>query len=994
MKQFILKICLLLSFTLVSYISFGQVVINEYSASNLTGYTDNYNKTEDWIELYNTSGSSIDISGYFLSDNESFPVKWEIPSGTSIPANGYLTFWASGRDEASGGHYHTNFKLKQTKETPEHVIFSNPSGTVINQFQLQITQVEHSVGRESDGASTWKIFTSPTKGASNGTTSYTGYAEAPIMSEAAGFYSTSVTVSLTTNDPYSTIYYTTNGNKPTSSSTVYSAPVIINSTKILKAVCISSNSDILPSFITFNTYFIDTDHTLPILSTSGNDMQTMLNGDQTLKPHGTIEYFKDGERKDFGYGEYNKHGQDSWVFDQRSYDYIARDEMGYHEAVKQKLLNLSDREEFQRIIIRACGDDNYPGIDSSAHMRDIFIQKLANKNNLKLDMRRGERCVSYVNGDFWGVYSIREKVTDSDYTKYYYNQDKYHLYYLMLWGGTWAEYGGDAAINDWTQIKNFILNNDMSDQNNFDYVASKYNYESLVDYVLINSFVVCTDWINWNVGWWRGTDTEGGHQRWGYILWDEDATFNHYINYTGVPDETAYASPCYPEDITGYADPGQHIEILNKLRDNDVFMQYYVSRYQDLMNTVFTADDMIDLLESIEDQIAPEMPKQINRWGGNITEWENNVQKIKDFITLRETVIPAGLNDCYTLTGPYNITLSVEPVGAGNIKLNSVELTNDDFPWTGSYHGGMEMMMKAVENNPNFIFDHWELNNHTVLPDVNQTDVTLSLTQNDVIEAVFTPTAAENNIIINEINYHSADNFDTGDWIELYNNGTETVNLSNWAFKDENDENEFVIPAGTTMSAGSYLVLAQTIADFQAQFPDVSNVIGSFIFGLSGGGELIRLFDDGAALIDQVEYDDDNPWPVEPDGNGPTLELTDPNYDNNLSSSWHASYAPHAEHGTPGVLNSTSTSVNKLKQISISIYPNPLKDESVIKISDNTTISDRKLSIYNILGEEVRTKKFYSNETVIKKGHLHSGLYICRLYDKGIFIGSQKIIIE
>jgi len=76
---------------------------------------------------------------------------------------------------------------------------------------------------------------------------------------------------------------------------------------------------------------------------------------------------------------------------------------------------------------------------------------------------------------------------------------------------------------------------------------------SLVDYILINSFVVCTDWINWNTSWWRGLDPSGSHLKWGYVLWDEDATFNHYINYTGVPNENPDADPCYPEGIT--ADP-------------------------------------------------------------------------------------------------------------------------------------------------------------------------------------------------------------------------------------------------------------------------------------------------------------------------------------------------------------------------------------------------------------------------------------------------------
>ena len=119
---------------------------------------------------------------------------------------------------------------------------------------------------------------------------------------------------------------------------------------------------------------------MPVISSAANNFITLLNGNQSYRPHGSIEYFDiDGNRKDYGYGEYNKHGQDSWAFPQRSFDYIARDEMGYHDAINEKLLSLSDRDEFQRIIVRASGDDNYPGIDSSAHMRDIFIQKLAKK---------------------------------------------------------------------------------------------------------------------------------------------------------------------------------------------------------------------------------------------------------------------------------------------------------------------------------------------------------------------------------------------------------------------------------------------------------------------------------------------------------------------------------------------------------------------------------------------------------------------------------------
>ncbi len=147
MKKSFLKINILIYLTLSSLISSGQVIINEYSVSNLTGYLDNYDTAEDWIELYNTSNSSVDIGGYFLSDDNTNPNKWEIPSGTTISANGYRTFWASGRDEVSSGNYHTNFKLKQSIDSPEYVVFSDPSSNIINEFQLEITQLEHSRGR-------------------------------------------------------------------------------------------------------------------------------------------------------------------------------------------------------------------------------------------------------------------------------------------------------------------------------------------------------------------------------------------------------------------------------------------------------------------------------------------------------------------------------------------------------------------------------------------------------------------------------------------------------------------------------------------------------------------------------------------------------------------------------------------------------------------------------------------------------------------------------
>ena len=86
---------------------------------------------------------------------------------------------------------------------------------------------------------------------------------------------------------------------------------------------------------------------------------------------------------------------------------------------------------------------------------------------------------------------------------------KNNLQFLKTWGGTWIEYGGPQAQTDWDNLKNFITTNSMANQANYQTVKSQYNTGSIIDYFLLNSYVVCGDWLNWNTAWWRGMDTAG-----------------------------------------------------------------------------------------------------------------------------------------------------------------------------------------------------------------------------------------------------------------------------------------------------------------------------------------------------------------------------------------------------------------------------------------------------------------------------------------------------
>jgi hypothetical protein len=992
MKHYLLLATCFLCFSLGYHLN-AQVVINEYCVTNVDQHADNYGEFPDWVELYNAGSTVVNLKDYGLSDNPDNPDKWIFPVNFNLPAHGYKIIWLSGRNESSLTGIHTNFKLTQTKIPAESLVLSDPTGAVLEEKVLEVTQLGHSRGRTTDGSSEWSVFTSPTFGSSNNSsTPYSRYAEKPVMSMDPGFYTNSFSLTISTNELNSVIRYTTNGSEPKPTSLTVTGPLTVSTTRVMKAKTFSSDPQVLPSLVEFRTYFFNVSHSLPVISVAADGLTDLLNGDASLVPYGSYEYFgTDDQLTTSSYGQINKHGQDSWSNPQRSIDVVSRDECGYNSALKNKFFKTSDRTEFQRLILRASGDDNYPAKDSAIQMRDDFIMTASDLMGQHLDWRRSHRCVLYANGQFWGVYAIRERDDDADYCEYYYGQDKYNLQFCMLWGGTWSEYGGQQAIDDYHDLYYYIMHNNMASPEKFDYVASQYDYTSLADYVIINSYVVCSDWINWNVGWWRGMDSTGTHKKWGYILWDEDATFNHYINYTGIPTQLPTATPCFQEDIT--QDPEGHIDILNRLRMNPTFNQYYVNRYVDLLNTGFKPSSMIPLLDSMAAMIEPEIPKHCSRWGGSLAEWQDNVQKVRDFINTRYNVVKDGLLDCYNLTGPYPVTLNVEPALKGKIQVNSI--TPETYPWEGFYYGGIDVLLKSIEIDPTYKFDHWELNNHIVQPSDTATLVRLQLLTNDVITAVFVPRTKNDTLVINEINYNSSPDFDPGDWVEIYNPQPYSVDVSGWVFKDEDDLHSYAIPQGTVMPAMGYLVLCTDITAFDALFPAVQNRVGPIGFGLSGNGELIRLYNPDVLQIDTVNYDDTAPWPVEPDGNGPTLELINPTLDNALASSWKASYTPHGTPGEPNFyVDMPEIPVANNRPV-FKVYPNPMSGSATVSVQQDQLGRAKFLSIYDMMGKEVMKYPVTSETFIIQRGTLTNGVYALRLTDsEGSMMGTCRMVIQ
>lgn len=727
-----MKLRLIAVFSLLWLMSFptsAQIVINEYSCSNMSSFPDNFGEYEDWIELYNTSGAAVNLNGWYLSDKKSDPTKWKITTA-SIAANGFLRIWASGRN-ISTGTLHTNFKLTQCK--PEALVLANPSGLIIDSFTLKRTQEGHSRGRTTNGAAVWSVFTSPTPNASN-TNPYSEYAATPFISLPSGFYAGAQSVTLSCFTPGSTIRFTTNGSMPTITSTVYTGPIPINNTTVLRAAAFPPDPLMLKSFTASNTFFINVNHTVEVVSIFGDEILNLLNGSQ-INPYTGIEYFDhNGVLLTESFGTANKHGNDSWAYDQRGIDFVTRDQYGYNYALLGQIFNSKPRTEFQRIMFKAAANDNFPFENpGAAHIRDSYVHTLSQKAKLHMDERTWAPCVLYVNGQYWGVYDTREKVDDADFMEYYHNATEDSLQMLKTWGGTWSEYGGAQAQTDWNNLRNFILSNNMAIPANYDYVDSLYSIKSLTDYVILNSFVVCSDWLNWNTIWYRGLNTGADKRKWRYGLWDEDATFNHYINYTGIPNTSPNADPCDPNSL---GDPGGegHVPILNALMQSPTFYQYYIMRYFDLLNGPMNCDMMINLLDSMINVIQPEMTQHIARWGGSYSTWWSNYQTLRTFIQDRCAQVMQQFDDCWPVTGPWNLVVDVQPPGAGSIDLNSITLTQ--FIWSGQYPGNMTMLMTAHPDS-GWCFDHWEMQHHNPSPGINDTAISFLYTTGDTVIAYF-----------------------------------------------------------------------------------------------------------------------------------------------------------------------------------------------------------------------------------------------------------------
>ncbi|MBZ0265938.1 CotH kinase family protein [bacterium] len=880
---------------------------------------------------------------------------------------------------------HTNFAINRQGET---VVLTTPQGQIADIIDTGEIPTDISIGRVTDGEPNWALFALPTPGMPNEGEVFNGTTEPPVISPVGALFANPVNVTITAA-PGATIYYSLDGSIPTSDHFTYTEPFVVNTSSVVRATAIVGNQ--LPSEVNTESYIINFVTDYPIISISTDpvnlwDEQTgiyVLGEDYNPNPpHRGANYWEDWERpihlelfEPGGIGRFSMnagvkiHGGWTRFFPQKSLSIFARPEYG-DNSINYPIFPDLPFDEYQNMILRNSGSDW-----DHTMFRDMFMIDLV--KDIDADFQWFRPSIVFLNGEYWGIHNIREKLNEH-YLATHHNIDPDSIDRMEIWGNAIQ---GDAQ--HYNNMMDFIRNNDLSDPANYDHVRTLMEIDNFIDFNAVNIYYDNTDWPGNNNKFWRPKQ-EGGKWRW--FLFDTDFGF-------GLHDSAGYAHNTLemaldPNGIE-WPNPAYATELFRNLMTNETFQTEFINRMANLMNFNWEPNHVRERLDFFANQIEPEIDRHLERWERDPVEWQEMVDELYYFNSRRRPEVRQHLIDYFELEGMYTLTMDVNDPNMGSLRVSNSAI--EEFPWSGQYFTNLPLQITA-QPNAGYRFVEW-LGIESTEP-----SIFINPTFNLSLTAVFEVDDIENtNVVINEINYSPANDFETEDWIELYNNSENTLNISGWILSDSEITHRYILPANTQLLPDDYLVLCRDTLAFDNFFPNVHNRIGNFSFGFSGNGEVVKLFNQADQLIDSVEYGVTDPWPTAPAGNGPTLELIHPNLDNRRHWNWRASQ----DHGTPGEINGATVSVDETPEqvYEFAFYPNyPDPFNNITNISFQLPSTNHVvLSIYNIEGRLVETlvqqQLHAGNHRFIwDASGLGSGIYFLKL-ESGKFTQVRKSML-
>lgn len=665
------------------------------------------------------------------------------------------------------------------------------------------------------------------------------------------------------------VFYTTSGSRPSTYSTKYNGQTIsLNVTTVIRAVFYKNGSKIGESA---QSYIIGRPYNMAVVSIAVDtaDFFSYSKGiyvkgccADTVPPYTGANFWKGWEREiniefyepDNTLG-FNQNaacrifGGFSKGLPMKSLAILSKKKYG-HKKFKYQIFPNKEIKKFDSFVLRNSGGDF-----NNTHFRDALLTDLTEP--IDMDIQAYRPCVVYINGKYWGIHNIREKINEHYLDNNHgINTDSVDL----------LKHKGDAqcgTTKEYKKLLKFLNDNSFESNEKIKELDSYMDIDNYINYNITEIYVDNGD-AGGNIRYWR--EQKPG-ARWRWILFDLDLSF-------GIGSKTAYKENTLHQMTTmsneKWPNPAWSTFIIRKLLENDSIQTVYINRFADHLNTIFSEKNVNFKLDSIYNMIKDEMPYHAERWKTSVEKWDIRVDRMREFANKRPYYLRTYLMQKFDLNDTVRVSIGAFNTKMGKVKLNSLTIENK---FEGLYFTNVPVTIKA-KPKMGYEFVKWD--------GIEDTNPNLVITLSDAL--YITPVFAKKKegelcgtIFINEVSIKQDSLTPSEDWIELANISSEQKDLSGWYITTK-DKEKFKLPEGSTIGAHGYLVICKKREEFQKVYNLSEDLLvqEDMDFGFSSKKDHIKLWDAGKNPIDSLEYKVKEDFPSLKDSDLRNLERLNP----------------------------------------------------------------------------------------------------------------------
>ena len=542
----------------------------------------------DWVEIKNVSKKSVKLSDYCLSDDRREPEKWSLPNRTLAKGQSILIYCTGEENPTTGNGLRANFALNASSET----LYLTKKGESVAADYVWLHDIPYgySMGR-TDAENGFFYLRRQTPNEPNETDAYRYISEAPAANREPGVYEAGRTVRVKLAAA-GDIYYTTDGSAPTEESTPYTGAITVDKTTVLRAVAVEEGG--APSRALTLSFFIGEEHTLPVLSLvtdSPRRFSEIYEGSvKDRECAGNLSFYAPEGSFSIGCGVEMK-GHTSLFAPKKSLGVSFRGCYGA-ETLAYDIFG-EGPAEFSELSIRA-GQDY-----SSTVFRNELMQELCAELDTTVT-QRSRYCVLYINGEYWGIYCLKDDIT----RQYYANLTGTAKEDVTMLSSPVPQ---SAAV--YTEALGLWKDTSLTREEAYERFCAAVDMDGFIDWVLLEGYCANVD-IKSNLRYLRTGDGP-----WQIVFYDLDWAFqtrnNCFFNLIG-PEQTAQIAPT-----------------IRWLFGIDGFKERLLTRYADLTETTLSDGHVTEKIDEFRALLAPEMARERARWSGTAGAWEESVDALR-----------------------------------------------------------------------------------------------------------------------------------------------------------------------------------------------------------------------------------------------------------------------------------------------------------------------------------------------------------------------------